>query len=258
MALKWSKTSEGKGKTTFLIYGLPGAGKTWLCRTLPATAESRVLYVGVDPGQLVLKDKGYWSVKPESKADLDELFFQLRGRLDPSTGKWIPGKCEQGELDWVVVDGLDDAADLMLEHYKATLTTTGGKPDVQNAYGKMAETMAKWIKAMRDLPNVNVLFITHIEETMDKNGEMRFRPSFPGKVTHKDLVNWFDFVGCVRFKSSENDPPARMIQFKGEAGVEYTVKERGYGEYRLSDWEVPDMTAIFKKLGLSKEKKTNG
>jgi len=234
--LQWTKTnSADTARATFLMYGLPGAGKTTLATTLPRSEDGKVVYAAADPGQLVLRGCGFNSCRITEHGDMVELRLAMQNWLTKDPNK----------VEWLIIDGLDECGELALEHYLRT------NKDGRAAYGEMADFMAKWTKDMRDLP-CNVLFITHIDYDTSEVGERYARPSFPGKQTHKVLVNWFDFVGCLRFKQDAEGKQTRMIQFKGEVDPKYTVKERGYGEFKLSEWEQPNMAAILTKLGINK------
>lgn len=231
MALNWVKTDNASlARASFLMYGLPGIGKTTLATTLPRSGDDKVIYAAADPGQFVLRGCGFHACHLKSIADLDDLRKVMREKA--------PG------IDWLIIDGLDECGEVALQHFLKT------NKDGRAAYGDMATYMGQWTKDMRDLP-CNVLFITHIDHETDDAGARFHFPAFPGKQTNKVLVNWFDFVGCLRFKETE-EGQQRMIQFKGEADPRFVAKERGYGEFKLDEWEAPDMTAVLNKLGINK------
>lgn len=235
MALSFIKTSDPRlTRVSILIYGEPGAGKTSLVKTLPAASDDRILYLYADPGYAVLRERHFTMAKITTIQDTVDAHKHCLANIK--------------NLDWVVVDGIDEIG---TEIVNAMIRGTG---DMRSAYGDMGKTMTAWLKAMRDLP-CNVMFITHREEMQDNEKRMYYRPSFPGNMVTERLVDWFDLVGCVRFREMVADDGTitreRWLQFQTSADVRYVVKERGAG--KIGEWEQPDIRAVLSKM-FSKEK----
>lgn len=212
-----------------LVFGESGIGKTTLTKTLPITDDSKVLYVAADPGQLALRNRDFSVVEaPDgfwTEAVMEEVYKHARKNID--------------NIDWLVVDGLDELGDAVL---KSKLRT---ERSALRAYGEMASFMEEWTKKIRDIKGCSILFITHIEQTQDNEGALQWGPSFPGKQFKEKLNDLFDLVGCMRAVRVEDQKVKRLIQFRAEADPRYHVKDRSGS---LLDFEEPDLSAVFHKI----------
>jgi len=228
--LKLTKTSDAVHKRlSVLIFGEPKVGKTTLAKTLPLTADEKLLYIAADPGQLALRDRDFVVAKPDS-GDLTEQFFNdVRDHV----------RTEGHKYEWIFVDGVDEVADAIL---KARLKV---QRDGRKAYGEMADYVEGWMKAIRDVDGTSVVFVTHIEQRDAGEGEVEYIPSFPGKQIQQHVNEWFDLIGCMRLVRGDGTDYKRYIQFRRDADWRYVVGDRS----GVSDlYEAPDLGALFKKI----------
>lgn len=180
-------------KGTALIYGPSGAGKTWLIRSfapfLKKTPEgnpdwSRVLLVIADPGQASIKDLSniqtctLWEdMKP------NELLSALS---DPSN---------KGKFDLIYIDGLDSIAQRIHQQIDDS-ENAKPKPDGFTVWREFGRAMRTWVTGMRDIPGASVIFISHDQERED--GDLKYRPKWPGGETREELCGYFDYVFYMR------------------------------------------------------------
>ena len=113
-------------RLTMLIWGEAKIGKTSLVKTLPVTDESKVLYVGADPGQLVLRDHTYSMARPNDGVWSMVYFTEL--------ADWL--RVNGGRFEFIVIDSIDEVGELVLHDLLARGT------DGRQAYGRMADFMA--------------------------------------------------------------------------------------------------------------------
>lgn len=228
MTIKVTKLGELDTKASFLFYGEAGIGKTSLAKTLPVENDERLLYLGVDPGQLSLRGRSFSRIWPDNGKWTRDYLVELAKYIRDYSNKF----------DWVVIDGIDDLGNAILSAEKKNST------NLQRAYGEMGDFMIDWMLAMRDIDGTNPIFITHIESNREPDGTVTYRPAFPGRMVTERLINYFDFCGCMRLVGTE-DGQRRMIQFKREANPRYEVKERGDA---VAPLEEPNLSAIMDKL----------
>jgi len=227
-------TSEiASKKIKFLIYGDPKVGKTKLITTIPLEDDSELLYVPIDPGYLILRDRNFPAYKPKNNAwslEEAEKFYT-----------WLLKQAALGKYKWVVIDGLDDMANEVLASFKKK------NSNLLKAYGEMAEWCDSWIKRVRDIDGVNVIFITHLIDRDSNDEEVTYIPSIPGKKMKYEIDKYFDIVMCMRFIRTETGTK-RILQTSSEADVRYMTGDRSGS---LLPIEEPDLGAILNKIETS-------
>lgn len=220
-----SKTSDDKHKrVTVLIYGEHGIGKTTLAKTLGVTDDSKLLYVAADPGQLALRDREFACMSPKDHKGSPMMAILEHAKSEP--------------YEWVVVDGIDSLAKEVLRGEKAKTK------DGRKAYGEMIDKMEFWLEEMRDIPDKNILFITHMASSQDDMGVTSHGPSVPSNSLKDTVPAMFDLVGCMRSVRTA-DGMQRLIQFQPEAASGYVCKDRSGA---LDALEKPDVAAILAKI----------
>lgn len=230
MALKRTKASDAAHKRlSILIYGEPKVGKTSLAKTLPVTSDDKLLYVAADPGQLALRDRDFVVVQPQNGQLTEAFFDEVLDHI----------RAEGGSYEWIFVDGVDEVADAIL---KAKLKT---QRDGRKAFGEMAEYVETWMKAIRDVEGISVVFVTHIDKDDIGEGEVQFIPQFPGKKIQEQVDAWFDLIGCMRLVKTSDGGYARQIQFRREGDSRYMVGDRSGV---LGMYEDPDLGALFNRI----------
>lgn len=230
MGIRFSRTDETAHKRlSVLIFGEPKVGKTTLAKTLPLTSDDKLLYVAADPGQLALRDRKFVVAQPDKDELTEQFFDDVRDHVRKDGNKY----------EWIFVDGVDEVADAIL---KSKLRV---QRDGRKAYGEMAEYVESWMKAIRDVRGVSVVFVTHIEQREAGDGEVENIPMFPGKQIQNHVNEWFDLIGCMRLVRNSDNKLERYIQFRREADWRYVVGDRS-GVTEL--YEEPDLGKLFRKI----------
>lgn len=247
-------TDEEMRKASILIMGEGGVGKTSLTKTLPAEPE-QILYVCADPGYMAIRDfpckmfniVSYRNpVTGETMSPMGAMHFLLTN---------IASIVEEEGIRWVVIDGLNDAAEVVKTYSKkkeeANPTGKGGKVDSFRHWSEMTDYMTEFILTFRDLVGVSTLFITH--DSFDEN-RCEFVPDFPGKALASTLHRKFDGIGHMRIeRDDEGKAVQRFIQFDPDCAKGYAVKDRAGV---LKGFQEPNIKMIVDKIygALSAEK----
>ncbi len=202
-----------------ILIGESGAGKTYSISTLGGNP----LILSAEKGLLTLKDlvPDMDVVKLNSMADMRDAIISLRDDTDHDT---------------IIIDSLSDVAEEVLA-YEMTQNSHGMK-----AYGALADTMIKMVKAFRDLPK-NVIFLCKQVDILDNEGNVTREARMPGKKVGPELPYLVDFVFYARSKRGEDGNIMRTWQT-----VDDEIrcgKQRGG---KLADYEEPNWANIFDKV----------
>lgn len=169
-----------------LIYGQPGAGKTYLGGTAqdhPKT--SPVLVLDVEGGAATLRHrKDIDVVRIRSFRELVEVWKQLQITKDL-------------EYKTVLVDSLSELQKLDMNDIMTSVLQRDPDrdPDVpsQREWGKSVNHMREIVRRFRDLP-CNTIFTSLAKESKDvESGRVNVTPSLPGKLA-SEVPGFLDIV----------------------------------------------------------------
>lgn len=236
MKIKKVKEMIESRKISIMVHGEDGRGKTTLAKTLPYSTDE-ILYVAADPGQLALQPNKY------NSRDLTNVDY-----VSPKTGqdfkdvaKYIATKAHK-KYKVVFIDGLDEVGKDALRLFK---DKERGKPrpNMQRAYGEMADSMSLWIGQILDSP-VSSVFITHTE--YNEQADIPYTPKFPGRKMAEELNEIFDEIFCLRqARKTPDSKPEMLLQCSPFIDGRYKVKDRSG---RLDDFEKPDLKVVLDKI----------
>ena len=142
------------------------------------------------------------------------------------------------KFSWVCLDSISEIAEVVLNHEKKN------SKDPRQAYGSLAEKMTDLIRAFRDLPGKNVLFLCKQEKVKDEqSGALLYSPSMPGNQLKNGLSYFFDEVMAIRVEKDAEGNPTRWLQTSRD--FNYEAKDRSGS---LDMFEPPDLAAIASKV----------
>jgi phage nucleotide-binding protein len=216
MEIKNTKSVESQG-IKILVYGQSGSGKTSLIKTL-----DNPFVLSAEAGLLSIAGHNVDYVEITTLADMQEAYVYCKN--DSSHGP-------------IVLDSISEIAEVVLS------TEKKNSKDPRAAYGNMADSMTSLIRAFRDLPGRDVVFIAKSEKDKDDTGRMIFQPSMPGQKLGQALPFFFDEVLALRIEKNEAGETVRAIQT--DADTSWTAKDRSG---KLAMWEAPDLGALINKI----------
>ena len=208
-----------------LVYGMAGAGKTFLARTAPG----KVLVISAEAGLLSIRDaQNVEAIEVKSAAEVVEVYEALRsGKL---------------QYDTVCLDSISEISELLLQAEKAR------HKDARKAYGEVQESVTNVMRAFRDL-QMHVMFICK-EDKVNNDGTFEQAPKMVGTKLGQSITYFFDEVLALRViedTDAEGNPvQARWLQTR--IGQGYVAKDRSG---KLEAFEEPNLTKLIEKLGFA-------
>ena len=208
-----------------LVYGMAGAGKTFLARTAPG----KVLVISAEAGLLSIRDaQNVEAIEVKSAAEVVEVYEALRsGKL---------------QYDTVCLDSISEISELLLQAEKAR------HKDARKAYGEVQESVTNVMRAFRDL-QMHVMFICK-EDKVNNDGTFEQAPKMVGTKLGQSITYFFDEVLALRViedTDAEGNPiQARWLQTR--IGQGYVAKDRSG---KLEAIEEPNLTKLIEKLGFA-------
>jgi len=204
-----------------LVYGLSGAGKTSLIKTLPSP-----IILSAEGGLLSLSDSEIPYIEIGNMNDLKEAY------------EWLTQSQEAAQFLSVAIDSISEIGEVVLNFEKKETK------DPRQAYGAMQEQMQDIIRQFRDLPSKNVYMTAKLEKATDEVGNMLYYPSIPSNKAAQGLPYFFDEVLAMRVEKDAEGNSHRALMCDSDG--RWTAKDRSG---KLSFWESPDLGAIIKKIG---------
>ena len=204
-----------------LVYGMAGAGKTTLIKTLPSP-----VILSAEGGLLSLGGENLPYIEIKTMADLREAYG------------WLASSEEAKGFRSVALDSISEIAEVILGAEKAQ------SKDPRQAYGAMQDIMTVFIRDFRDLPGRHVYFSAKVEKQQNELGQFLHSPSMPGQKLGQMLPYFFDEVLALRVGQNENGETVRTLQCATD-GI-WTAKDRSG---RLDMWEPADLGRIIEKIG---------
>lgn len=196
-----------------LIYGEPGAGKTFFCSTAQDSEDTKpILFIDVEGGVLTLRKRPDIDVKSVRSIKEVETIHNEVFR-DPSYYRTV------------IIDSLSelqklDMRTVMLEEKEKSQNPDRIDIDVptQKAWGKSGERVRRITRAFRDLPCntiMTTLLATEYEEDdkgkEDKQKIRLFYPLLPGKL-RGEIPGYFDIVGFLQADATKDGVITRTLQ----------------------------------------------
>lgn len=228
-----------------LVYGEPGAGKTYLAGTAqdhPKT--SPMLVLDVEGGTTTLRHR----------SDIDVIQVRsMQQVIDIHNKLYVENN---GYYKTVVIDSLTelqklDMFDIMKELTDRRPDRDPDVPDVRE-WGKTGVHMRTIVRAFRDLP-MNTILTALADPQKDSTGVVTLYPSVPGKM-RTELAGFFDVVGYLYTNPGEEEGTIqRIIQVVGTQRVIAKDRTATLGLY-LQDPSIPQMFDLIHGNGKGKGK----
>jgi len=210
--LEITKLADIQPYTKFMVYGLPGTGKTVLASTAP-----KPLFIDCEAGTMSIKNPGLDVVRIKKWCEMREVFEYLKS--DDKHGH-----------ETVVLDSLTEMQKLSMDSILTDGAESKPGKDVEIAelrdWQRSMEQIRKMVRAFRDLP-MHVIFTALRAETGQDTGEVTYKPSLPGKLSD-DVSAAMDIVGYlfVQDMEGENGEVYSVRRLLAQPKGRYVAKDR--------------------------------
>lgn len=228
MAINISSTRNAVSNgVKLLIHGLSGAGKT----TLLGTTGAPTIIISAEGGMLSLADLDIPVIEIRSMDELYEAY------------DYVANNPEGQQYQWVGLDSVSEIAEVVLNAEKK------GAKDPRQAYGALSEKMTDLVRAFRDLPGRNVVFIAKQERAKDEaTGGHLYFPSMPGNSLKQGISYFFDEVLALRVEKDAEGNPVRWLQTSRD--FQYEAKDRSG---KLAMFEPANLADIAAKIAAPRQ-----
>jgi hypothetical protein len=190
-ALDVKSPAESVDYINMLIYGEPGAGKTWLCGSAQLSEYTKpTLFIDVEGGVTTVRHWGDIDVvQVRTLEQLNEVHGALARDMD-------------SHYKTVIIDSLTelqklDMSNIMLERWKDKPDRIDRDVPDMYAWGKSGNRLRLMIRKFRDLECHVICTCLLASEKEDSTAKLFFYPSLPGKL-RAELPGFFDIVGYLR------------------------------------------------------------
>jgi hypothetical protein len=216
-----STAQVGTNGIKCLIYGLSGAGKTFLLSTAP-----RVLILSAESGLLSLSRFNLPYILIKSLADLQAAYNYVATNPD-SRQFWT-----------IALDSISEIAEQVLAYEMAN------NRDPRKAYGEMATQIMQVMRLFRDLPQRHVVFIAKQGRITDAStGGVLWGPLMPGQQLDQQMPYMFDEVFQLVVGKTTEGQSFRAL--RTERDNQNEAKDRSG---KLAPWEPANLDTIFNKI----------
>lgn len=186
-----------------LIYGDPGAGKTFFLGTCADHPDfSPFLLLDVEGGALTLHER----------PDIDVIQVRSMRHVEETirTLQRNPGYYKAVGLDSGTELQKLDMRTVMKERYDAKPDTTDIYVPDQRAWGKSNERIRMIIRALKDLPCHTFVTCLCATDKDDRTNKTMYFPSLPGKLK-AEVSGFFDIVGFLRVVEEGGEDGAKLL-----------------------------------------------
>lgn len=238
--------SESVEWLNFLIFGDPGAGKTYLAGTAEDDERtSPVLFLDVEGGIATIRHRaGIDVVRVRSLKQLETIYNHLYHSI------------EDGRIYYktVVIDSLTELTDVdMRAIMKDAKQKNPDKVDIdvpsQREWGKARSHMRTITRAFRDLP-CNVIMTAQVATLQEEGQPTKFFPGFAGKL-RTEIPGFMDIVGYL-YPENQQGVIVRKLQVAGTRRVVAKDRTSALGD-TLENTSIPEMFDLIHNTAIAND-----
>jgi hypothetical protein len=259
------RLAEANTKTTMVIFGPSGIGKTSLLKTLPAETT---LCVDLEAGMKSVQGWHGDSIPIRSFRDAVDIAC-LIGGVDPAApanGFFAAGHHAHVSNTYpqlvpliaskriVFLDSITDLTRQAMAWAKTrpeAFSEKTGRPDARGAYGLLAREVIGLLKHLQHAPGKTVIFVGILERVVDEFNQTNWQPQMEGSKAGRELPGIVDQVISMSLFAKDGDG----WRHEPDTGTERRLVCRaGWGlpakdrSGRLALTEPPELGALLAKI----------
>lgn len=194
-----------------LVYGDPGAGKTYLLGTAADSEHTTPsLVIDIEGGTRTIYGKNVDVKRVTSIAQLSALYAELHSDI-----KTDENGVQSLYYKSIMLDSISELQKLDMDEIMTATVALHPERNksvpAQREWGITGDHMRAIIRKFRDLP-CNVIVTALATETVDQNTNRKsYGPSLPGKLKN-EVAGFFDIVGFL-YTAQDETGVVRQLQF---------------------------------------------
>lgn len=262
------RLSAAANKTTMVIVGESGAGKTTLAKALP---EAETLFLDLEAGMKSIQDWRGDSIPIRCFEDMI-VIASLIGGPNPaappaaffSNEHYAHYAAQHPELvallarkSIIFVDSITDLtrqAMVWAKKQPEAFSEKTGKPDTRGAYGLLGREVIGLLKHLQHAPGKTVILVGILERHTDEFGRVTWQPQMEGGKAGRELPGIVDQV--VTLALFARDAEGALV-FDPQRGTERRLVCTAGNRFglpakdrsgRLDETEPPDLRALLQKI----------
>lgn len=262
------RLSAAANKTTMVIVGESGAGKTTLAKALP---EAETLFLDLEAGMKSVQDWRGDSIPIRCFEDMVVIASLIGGRNPAappaaffSNEHYAHYAAQHPELvallarkSIIFVDSITDLtrqAMVWAKKQPEAFSEKTGKPDTRGAYGLLGREVIGLLKHLQHAPGKTVILVGILERHTDEFGRVTWQPQMEGGKAGRELPGIVDQV--VTLALFARDAEGALV-FDPQRGTERRLVCTAGNRFglpakdrsgRLDETELPDLRALLQKI----------
>lgn len=263
------RLSASTNKTSALIVGPSGVGKTTLLKSLPA---DKTLCIDLEAGMKSVQDWPGISLPIRAYPDFRDLVALIGGANPAAAPNDTYSEAhyqyarQQYEGSGVIellaskpiifVDSITDLTRQVMAYAKQqpeAFSDRTGKPDTRGAYGLLGREVIQSLKHLQHAKGKTIIFVGILEKVTDEFNITTWQPQMEGSKVGRELPGIVDQVITMHLFSRSADgeyvldEKAHERRFVCTAGNPYGLPAKDRSG-RLSTTEPPDLGALLDKI----------